>query len=96
MFQGVAQRVASADKQSEVSSWLGCRGLTDNREMWPGLDTVGKRVAAISRTSGRCADDAGDGDDANEPAGRKTTRRERRGGRENRGQQRAKTRRRVD
>lgn len=42
----------------------------------------GKRVAAISRISGRCAGDAGDWDDANEPAGwqKTTTRKEQREG----------------
>lgn len=40
----------------------------------------GKRVVAISRISGRCEGDAGDWDDANEPAGwqKTTTRKEQR------------------
>lgn len=46
------------------------------RVNWQPRDVVrfrysGKRVAAISKSSGRCADGAGDGDDANEPAGSK-------------------------
>lgn len=63
--------------------WLRCRGLTDKtaRDV-ARFRYSGKRVAAISRISGRCAGDAGDWDDANEPAGwqRTTTRKEQREG----------------
>lgn len=52
---------------------------------------------AISRISGRCAGDAGDWDDANEPAGwQKTTTRKEQREEGSGGQQRAKARRGVD
>lgn len=90
MFQAVNMSPPETGREKSGSGkagavWLRCRGLTDKtaRDV-ARFRYSGKRVVAISRISGRCAGDAGDWDDANEPAGwqKTTTRKEQRGRRE--------------
>lgn len=80
---------------SSLVYWLGCRGLTDSREMWSGLDTVGSESRQLARAAAgvRMVQVTGMMQTSQLAVNNKTGAERQQ---EKRGQQRAETRRRVD